>query len=266
LYFFCTIRLLEHTIRISPLATGKNDYPRDTDDEDDWFSVLNCPITSVALSSAQNDMGRHEVSLTDCYNPFEGAGVISKWRFELPSAFHVFDYSTITDVVMHIKYTSLDGGDKLKKAASDTTLKYVKTMQDASQDQGLFAVFDLKSEFPSEWYAAFRSPNPNAVRELPLNMLASRLPVFTKMWSPNKIVATSMALTGHAPLSATDVQILLQPDGNQVATFKPGVDVQSLVTVVSDGLTMPMTDWLLRVSGQSVGVDNLWLVVRYNLL
>jgi hypothetical protein len=167
---------------------------------------------------------------------------------------------------MHIKYTSLDGGDKSKKAASDTVLEYVKTMQDASQDQGLFAVFDLKSEFPSEWYAAFRSPNPNTICELPLNTLASRLPVFTKMWSPNKIIATSMALMGHAPLSATNVQILLQPDGNQVATFKPRVDIQSLVTVMSDGLTMPMTNWVLHVSGQSVGVDNLWLVVRYSLL
>ena len=30
--------------------------------------------------------------------PFEGAGVISKWRLELPGQYPQFDYSTISDV------------------------------------------------------------------------------------------------------------------------------------------------------------------------
>ena len=44
------------------------------------------------------------------YLPFEGAGVISKWRIELPKEFRQFDYDTISDVVVRVRYTSVDGG------------------------------------------------------------------------------------------------------------------------------------------------------------
>jgi hypothetical protein len=47
----------------------------------------------------------------------EGAGAISKWRIELPDTFREFDYDSITDVVMHLRYTALDGGDKLRSVA-----------------------------------------------------------------------------------------------------------------------------------------------------
>ena len=49
--------------------------------------------------------------------PFEGAGTTSRWRLELPAGFKQFDYNTITDVIIHMRYTSVDGGDKLKTAA-----------------------------------------------------------------------------------------------------------------------------------------------------
>ena len=47
------------------------------------------------------------------YLPFEGAGVISKWRLELPTV-KQFDYNTISDVVLHVKYIASEGGEQLK--------------------------------------------------------------------------------------------------------------------------------------------------------
>jgi hypothetical protein len=55
-------------------------------------------------------------------------------------------------VVMHLRYTALDGGDKLRTNAAEWVGKYVKCVEDLSQEEGLFAFFDLRHDFPNEWY------------------------------------------------------------------------------------------------------------------
>ena len=54
----------------------------------------------------------------DRYLPFEGTGVAgSQWRLTLPSDVKQFDFDTITDVVVHVRYTAREGGDLLKASA-----------------------------------------------------------------------------------------------------------------------------------------------------
>jgi Tc toxin complex TcA C-terminal TcB-binding domain len=272
----CTLRLLQHTIRTKPRATSKSDYPRSTEDgqDDDGFSTMNVPISAVVLSSAQNDMGRHEASLSDRYNPFEGAGVISRWRFELPSKFRQFNYSAITDVIMYVKYTSLDGGDKLKTIAAETVVDYVKALEAESQGIGIFAFFDLKSDFATEWYASLNQLNSGStpLREMSLNNLSERLPIFTRAAQPNKIVVTSLALLGRgSTLSPGEAKATLQQPGGggQEADFQPGgldIELKELTAITSKGLQMPMTSWKLSLTGASASVEGLWLVVKYSLL
>lgn len=72
--------------------------------------------------------------------PFEGAGVISKWRLELPDTFRQFDYDTISDVVMQLRYTAADGGDKLKSPAADSVQTYIKSVEDLSRQEGLRSI------------------------------------------------------------------------------------------------------------------------------
>ncbi len=189
----CTLRLLEHEFRLSAIAKG-NDYPKKTDETDDRFSTLNVPITSIAVSSGQNDSGVFELNFKDeRYIPFEGAGAISKWRLELPD-FRQFDYETISDAVIHIRYTSVEGGDNLKKAAADSVKAYIKSVEELSKDEGLFAFFDLKHDFSSEWYKAMNPPADATDRVLMLNNLSDRLPIFTKGVLPKDIKATNVHL------------------------------------------------------------------------
>ena len=275
----CTVRLLEHSIRTTPRASSKSDYPKQDDadsvDGDDRFTVLRVPISATALSSGQADTGRHEIALTDRYRPFEGAGVVSKWRFQLPADFRSFDYGTISDVVMQIRYTSLDGGDKLRDVASGAVADYVAQQEDTSADgEGLYMFFDLRGDFASEWYAAFGSGGSSGTqqRELKLDNLYARLPIFTRRTTPNKILALSAVVLGRDPLSADDVTLAqIGADGSDqiTATFGPGKGVgDDLVGVVSDdthGMPMPMTNWRLRVKGSSANTERLWMVVRYAL-
>jgi hypothetical protein len=96
----CTLRLLEHKFRTNAIAKDKGDYPEKMDETDDRFSTVNVPITSIAVSSMEEESGVFELNFHDeRYLPFEGAGATSKWRIELPDKLRQFDYDTISDVI-----------------------------------------------------------------------------------------------------------------------------------------------------------------------
>jgi hypothetical protein len=52
-----------------------------------------------------------ELNLRDeRFLPFEGAGAISTWRLEIPNDVPQFDFESISDVVLHIRYTCREAG------------------------------------------------------------------------------------------------------------------------------------------------------------
>jgi len=53
-------------------------------------------------------------------------------------------------VILTLRYTALDGGDKLKVAAARAVSDNIKSIKDAQKDTSLFTLFDLKAEFASE--------------------------------------------------------------------------------------------------------------------
>jgi len=81
---------------------------------------------SIATSHGQNDSGMFELNFRDeRYLPFEGCGAISDWRLQLPDLpveKRPFNYSTISDVIVHLKYTARDGGVSLKEAATEALI------------------------------------------------------------------------------------------------------------------------------------------------
>jgi len=256
----CTLRLLEHKFRTSAIAKDKNDYLEKTEETDDRFSTVNVPISAIAVSSGQNDSGVFELNFKDeRYLPFEGAGAISKWRLELPD-FRQFDYDTISDAIIHIRYTSVEGGDKLRKPATDSVLAYIKSVEDLSREEGLFAAFDLKHDFPSEWYKAMNPPAGSTERVLMLNNLNERLPIFTKGRDPKQIQAIDLYLFAPTKLSVSlmqDTEIAFT-DGLSI-----GEKMQSFV--IKDQENLPINSWQLKIQDVKTEIDRLWLIVRYVL-
>lgn len=143
-----TLRLLSNEFRNSSIA---NSYPKKTDEQDDRFVSYNIPITAIATSSAQNDAGTFELNFKDeRYLPFEGAGVISKWRLELPTV-KQFDYNTISDVVLHVKYIASEGGEQLKKSATSSVAALLNQISQQLNETGLHVPISLKHDMPNEW-------------------------------------------------------------------------------------------------------------------
>jgi hypothetical protein len=257
----CTLRLLAHKFRTNSVAKDKNDYLEKTDETDERFSTVNVPITSIAVTSSQNDSGVFELNFRDeRYVPFEGAGVISKWRLELPDKFRQFDYDSITDVKMQIRYTAVDGGDKLKKAATESVQEYIKSVEELSREEGLLGTFDLKHDFANEWYKASQVAPGATDRVLTLKPLHERLPIFTNGREPNKIQATDVYLFTPATLAAASV--LLSQNGDDV-TFTDGPSIGTMKAFVAKDIELPMDSWQLTIRDRATLPDKLWMVTRY---
>jgi hypothetical protein len=143
----CTLSLLRSTVRTSPALLG-GEYAREGS-EDTRFRDYFGAVQSVVTSSATDDSGMFETNLRDeRFLPFEGAGAESTWRLELPSEFRQFDYNTIADVVLHIRYTARQGGSQLGAKA----VEHLNDLVGEATTSGLSVMFSLAHEFPAEWH------------------------------------------------------------------------------------------------------------------
>jgi hypothetical protein len=145
----CTVSLLRSTVRISPeLHAGH--YARDADDPagDSRFVDRVGAVQTIVTSGAQGDSGMFEANLHDeRMLPFEGAGAVSTWRLELPTDYPAFDYDSITDVILHIRYTARPGVDR--HAVTDRLATELAGGASATVNQAV--LLDLRRDFSSEW-------------------------------------------------------------------------------------------------------------------
>jgi hypothetical protein len=177
----CTLELRSSHIRHSTdLKGGK--YARQPGD-DDRFSDDVRTVQSIVTSSGQNDSGLFETNLHDeRYLPFEGAGAISTWSLKLPKRLKQFDYDTISDVVLHIRYTARRAEELESVAATelDAALAVFES-DDPTTRPPLALLVSLRHDFPSEW-ARFVAPgdaeDPDRTEEFAIDR--SRFPSFMR--------------------------------------------------------------------------------------
>jgi hypothetical protein len=166
----CTLRMLKNSVRINT-ANGDNGYAHNTDDtglpaDDSRFIENSVGVKAIATSNAQNDSGMFELNFRDeRYLPFEGAGAVSEWSLELfsdlpannpdPTApdfgkpLRQFDYSTISDVVIQLKYTAREDAGPFKNGA-------IQNLRDvysgAAGPTPSLRLLNFRQEFPGQWY------------------------------------------------------------------------------------------------------------------
>ncbi len=144
----CTLTLLRSTVRKSPLSEDAEDYAK-RPGEDNRFVDYTGAVQSVVTSSGREDSGMFETNLRDeRFLPFEGAGAESTWRLELPAQLRQFDYNTISDIILHMRYTARLGGKQLR----DNAIGHLKGLIMDANTSGLVLMFSLTHEFPNEWH------------------------------------------------------------------------------------------------------------------
>jgi hypothetical protein len=230
-------------------------------------------VQAVVTSSVQMDSGLFETNLHDeRYLPFEYSGVISQWQLTLPADVRQFDFDTISDVILHIRYTAREGGQALKSAA----LTNLKTKIGAAQTVGSTLLFSMRHEFPSDW-AKFKSAASGTTAALSFTLLPQHFP----FWAAKlglKLGATNGASNGIKGVEFFAEMTNTNPvdfyDGSNTATAKKdslkldpstGLMAGSLVNIalppVVDPTAPPATPYTLYCDNN--GMTDLWMAITW---
>lgn len=159
---------------------------------------------SVAISITQEDSGLFEPNLRDeRYLPFEGRGVEeSQWRLELPDEVRQFDYESISDVILTIRYTAREGSNITKslvgdlKGALDTLMRGEALLH----GQGQMRIFSARAEFPEAWRSFIATGTGMNSTSLDLDLTEERFPLALTPGGTRKI--TYMAIFARWPSEA----------------------------------------------------------------
>ncbi|MGC1121819.1 MAG: neuraminidase-like domain-containing protein [Candidatus Methanofastidiosia archaeon] len=204
----CTLTLLSNSISQAPSA-----------DSEVIYNVGG--IQSIVTSSAREDGGLFELNFRDeRYLPFEGAGVVSDWRIQLPTEFRQFDYDTISDVVIHIRYSARDGGETFKQEVEDSLKDALNEMILKAGRPGLFRLFSMKREFPSEWHH-FLHPSTGEEHFMKMKLEKERFPFqFKDNTIQIKELAFFIKLKDGTNYNNTLTLSVTPPGGEEVTTDK----------------------------------------------
>ena len=182
----CTLRLLNNSVRINTAMNSEGHYEHENDEglwiDDNRFRTSHTPVTSVATSSAQRDSGTFEFNFRDeRYLPFELAGVISDWQLELSTEKELrpFDYTTISDVILHLNYTARESGGVFKNEAT-TYLKNLLLNAAERTEQPLMQMFSMRQEFPTEWHRFLHPGVAGSEQVLHFTLGKERFPFFVR--------------------------------------------------------------------------------------
>lgn len=213
------LTLVSNKVRISPDAGESYAETLRGTDPDPRFRHDFVSTQSIATSTGQNDSGLFELNFRDeRYLPFEGAGVISTWRLELSGKWREvqwpqFDFQTIADAILHLRYTARDGGDTLKAAAVNSLDATIQGLTEG-EPSGLRRLFSLRHEFPTEWQRFKASTDPNPTFQC--RITPDRFPYFLQ-GKPFDVARIDVyPPQQHEPL---DCSPTLEPEGSQAWTL-----------------------------------------------
>jgi hypothetical protein len=175
------------------------------------------PIQSIATSHAQNDSGLFELNFRDeRYLPFEGAGAISRWKLELPGEFRQFDYDTISDIVLHMRYSARDGGEALKTLATAALRDRLNRITHGAGTAGLVQAFSLRYDFPTEWYQFLKTAGSSGDHIQAFPISRNRFPYMLRgrAITINQIDLLGAPKKTDDPVTLNGLGLRLLPGGN----------------------------------------------------
>ncbi len=171
------LTMLTDAIRLNT-DTGAGYVAADPIFSDTRFRVGAGGNGSIATSTARADAGVFNLDFRDDkLLPFEGAGAISGWRVELPAAVRQFDYDTISDVELEIRYTARDGGDSFRTTAENQLQAALNTaLADTAQAGMLSMMLSAREAFPVAWERFLYPAAGQSAGSIELPIVTERFP------------------------------------------------------------------------------------------
>jgi hypothetical protein len=151
-------------------------------------AVAATPI--IAISTGQNDAGLFEVNVKDeRWLPFEGQGAVSTWTLTLDPRDNNFDVSSVTDVVLHLRYSARFGGDA----------EAVRTALKPSSARSI--LISTRNTFGDAYYSFFNPADSTAVQQSLVLPLTEAVFPYSSLGTP-KVTDFTILLVLSEPVAA----------------------------------------------------------------
>jgi hypothetical protein len=265
----CTLSLQKSSIRTK--TDVANGYAR-AGANDSRFNDYYGAMQTIVTSTAQSDSGLFETN-DERYVPFEVVGVAgSEWQLTLPSDVPQFDFDTITDVILHIRFTAREGGAAMKAAA----VQNLQTQINKAQTVGSVRLFSMRHEFPSEWakFAASTINKTTPAAALSFSLLPQHYPFWAQgLLALGKAAVNGIELLAEMTDNTNTVNIGDQLSGQQLAGNKDKLSVNpsagglltgSLGNILKNNNPVfgkPTGSWSLYFDNNSM--KDIWLAVTW---
>jgi hypothetical protein len=214
--------------------------------------------TSIATSSAQHDGGVFELNFRDeRYLPFEGAGAVSTWGLELPSQLRLFDYDSISDVIVHVSYTALDDG--AFRQTVESTLAAALTQH--ASTVGMHRLFSLRRDFPSVFHQLM---HPSAAQKVTFELGPQHFPYFLA----DRVINTSglsvfLEPPGKDPVDTTGVALKVNGTASGPFSTMPKSNLRTADVAVTGPALKPWTVEVTTGKLDAEKVSDLYLLIKY---
>jgi hypothetical protein len=270
----CTLTLLQSKTRFD--TKRPSSYPEKPIGAASRFCYSFAAAESIATSTAQNDSGMFEVNFRDeRYLPFEGSEVISLWQLSMPPDCNAFNFDTITDVILNLRYTARNGSDTLRAAAKSAAVLPPSAAQPVTQSgtpsppqNNLLRYFSLRHEYPTDWYKFLNPPDSATNQSMLIALDNSRFP-YQYRGKSIKISKAALVLLYSDGFQSS--QSIIAPPPLNIGPANPGVQLTSLAPTSNPALkgaplyiyakpSQPASpapsqppSWILQVTGPSDG-------------
>ncbi len=237
----------------NPQNLATTGYTEDPAGNDERFVYNVGAIQSIAASNSQNDSGVFELNFRDeRYLPFEGTGAISSWRLELPKKeLSQFDYETISDVIVHIKYTAREGGSTIKGLAETALKDRLAEIKQQLSQTGLHVAINMKHDLPNEWHLL----KQNGTIDLKIDK--SRLPYMAQT-----MVAAIENVVLIAKVKNNPSNYSVNIDGGAVNLAR--IDVWKLCRGNNVGISLDTSFQLSIAPAQLGDLEDFMMIVKYS--
>jgi hypothetical protein len=200
---------------------------------------------TIATSTGQSDSGLFDVNLRDeRWLPFEGQGAISSWNLVLDPRDNNFDFSTITDVILHVRYTARGGGDQ---AAAKNVRAALKPTTPRS------ILVSTRNTFSDSYYSFFNPSDSTATQQILTLPLSDNVFPFSNLGNGGVeiqsiavYVALSVPSAGNTitasfgPTGGSSTALALAPSSAQTTAGNPVAALTATATL-SPAATTPQS-------------------------
>jgi hypothetical protein len=181
---------------------------------------------------------------------------------ELPADVRQFDYDTISDVVLHLRYTAREGGGLLRNGAVTNLEDRIKEAQAA----GSVRLFSMRREFTTAWakFKSIKIEDATTAAELAFKIQNKHFPY----WSQGRLGAIKeVELFAEKAEPSTKIETITPTGSVEITTHKSegGEDKETPSDLTNIALPQPPDKFTVEftLSFADNKMEDLWLVLPW---